>query len=145
MEKEHLTKRLVRPTAICIIRNQDKILVSKWTDDHGKPCCKPLGGGIEHGELATEALDREFKEEIGRKVKNLKYLGVIENIFEWEKDIGHEVVIVYLGEFVDKKDYDKGEFQRLDHKDKKAHWEPLSLFESGKVNLYPTGVFELIK
>ena len=49
----------IRPIAICLFRNGDKILVSDGIDPKtGGAYCRPLGGTIEFGELAANALVR---------------------------------------------------------------------------------------
>jgi len=40
-------------------------------------------------------------EEVGAKIKNLTYIGMIENIFEYDGKPGHEIVLVYEADFAD--------------------------------------------
>ena len=63
-----------------IIRNGDKILLhkSKKDDFYAIP-----GGRIMVGEDSETALKREFVEEIGANIFIKKYLGTIENFFEY--------------------------------------------------------------
>ena len=51
--------------------------------------------------LTQKTIRREVMEEIGKKVKNLVYLGTLENIFTFDREPGHEIVQVYEGEFTD--------------------------------------------
>lgn len=56
---------------------------------------RPLGGGIEFGETADEALRREFREELDVELDTVEPLGVLENIFTFEGHPGHEYVHVF--------------------------------------------------
>ncbi len=56
-----------------------------------------LGGGIELGERAEAAVVREIAEELGATLLDPELLGVVENIFEFAGERGHEVVFVYAG------------------------------------------------
>ena len=53
----------IRPIAISIIRNNDKILVYERQDDiTGERFYRLVGGCIEFGELSNTVLKREFEE-----------------------------------------------------------------------------------
>jgi ADP-ribose pyrophosphatase YjhB (NUDIX family) len=72
----------IRPIAICLFRNGDRILVSDGVDPKtGSPYCRPLGGSIEFGERAQEAVVREIREELGVEIREVRLLGVLENLF----------------------------------------------------------------
>ena len=91
----------IRPLAICIFSHGNKILVSEERDPaKGEIFYRPLGGGIEFGEHSTDTIHRELIEEIEAKVKDLVYLGTIENIFTFNGIPGHEIVQVYDGALV---------------------------------------------
>ena len=53
------------------------------------------GGHVEFGEKAEDALQREFVEETGEKIKVVKFVGAFENSFS-DKYIHHEVNLVFL-------------------------------------------------
>ena len=55
---------------------------------------RPIGGGIEFGELAKEAAVREFQEELGTNIIVDNDVQVFENIFEYNGKPGHEVVFI---------------------------------------------------
>ena len=142
----------IRPIAICVFRKDDRILVPEGYDSTKEQpfYYRPLGGGIEFGEYAGEAVRREIREEIGAEVVNLEYLGVLENIFTLEGEIGHEIVFVYLAEFRDgamyetssiygKDDTKDGSIQSLE-----ALWKPITEFQSGQARLVPEGLLELL-
>ncbi len=137
----------IRVISICIIRRNDQILVFEGYDHvKDQTFFRPLGGGIEFGEESIEALRREFHEEINAKLTNLRYLATLENIFEVYGKPGHEVIFIYEGELVDKTLYEKEVIVGLeDNGDRfKALWRSLETFRSGRYQLYPTGLLELL-
>ena len=56
-----------------------------------------LGGHVEFGEPSAEAVVREIGEELGTELIGATLLGVVENVFEYAGQPGHEVVFVYAG------------------------------------------------
>ena len=100
--------RSVRPKAICIIRKDSKYLLefSKWPTEKDIFYI-PLGGQIQYGEYGENTIKRELQEEIGAEICNIRYLGTIENIFDVDEQVGHEIVLVFEADFVDKSLYEK--------------------------------------
>lgn len=60
-----------------------------------------IGGHIEPGETARDALDREVAEELGARLLAARLLDVVENIYRINGRLGHEVVFVYAGRLTD--------------------------------------------
>lgn len=56
-----------------------------------------IGGGVELGETHRAAVQREVSEELAATIRDLRYLGVVENIFQIDGVAGHEIVFVYTG------------------------------------------------
>lgn len=56
-----------------------------------------IGGSVELGETFREAIVREVQEELGVDVLELEQLGVVENVFRFEGELGHEIVAVFRG------------------------------------------------
>ena len=56
-----------------------------------------IGGSVEFGETHREAIIREVDEELGAQIRQLTFLGVVENIFEFNGEPGHELVALYSG------------------------------------------------
>lgn len=56
-----------------------------------------IGGSVEFGETHSDAVRREVNEELSATIRDLRYLGVVENIFRIDGDVGHEIVFVYTG------------------------------------------------
>ena len=133
-----------RSLALAIIENGDKILAKKFFDDHKKETFYRVpGGGIEFRETSRDALRREMMEEFNAKIKNLKFLQVIENIFTYQGKGRHEIVFLYRADFVYKNFYNKEELIIMD--------DPTETFmnwfdkkELLKGNFYPEGVKDFV-
>jgi 8-oxo-dGTP pyrophosphatase MutT (NUDIX family) len=144
-----MKKNKIRPLAICVFRNNDRILVAEGYDPLKKQTFyRPLGGGIEFGEYSEQTIRRELMEEIGAEVGDLKYLGTLENIFIFNGMPGHEIVQVYDGVLTDSGLYEQAviEGNEADVDESfKAVWKSLDEFGEGKSILYPTGLLALLR
>ncbi|MFZ1412716.1 MAG: NUDIX domain-containing protein [Micropruina sp.] len=56
-----------------------------------------IGGTVELGESHRATIVREVHEELGATIHELTYLAAVENIFELDGVLGHEIVFVYSG------------------------------------------------
>ena len=139
----------IRPLAICLFRRDDRILVAEGYDPVKKePFYRPLGGGIEFGEHSEHTIYRELIEEIGAKVRDLKYLGTLENIFVFNGVPGHEIEQVYDGVLDDSGLYEQAVIvgQEADINDSfKAVWKEIHEFVEKKSTLYPSGLLDLMR
>jgi len=136
----------IHPIAICVCRDGERILVAEYYDkDKGQTFYRPLGGTIEFGERGEETARRELGEEIGAELGELRYLGMLENIYTYEGRRGHEIVLVYDGRLTDPGLYLK-EFIQGDELGVpfKAVWKRLDEFGGGKPPVYPDGLLELL-
>lgn len=135
----------IRSLAVCIIKHDGKLLSGIGHDSVKKDTFyRLLGGGIEFGEWAEDALKREFGEELGTDLENIKYLTTLENIFTYEGKTGHEIVFVFQGELSNKELYERDNISINDDKDSKAVWQKIEDFKSGKLILYPEGIAKFI-
>jgi 8-oxo-dGTP pyrophosphatase MutT (NUDIX family) len=142
-------KKRVRPLAICIFRSRDRILVMEGYDPLKKEYFyRPLGGGIEFGESGAETVCREIMEEINVEVdrQSLTYLGALENIFTYNGEPGHEIVLIYDGALKEPGLYERAAIvgQEADGEEFRAIWKNISEFSEGNAILYPTGLVELL-
>jgi ADP-ribose pyrophosphatase YjhB (NUDIX family) len=94
--------------AMAVIRRprDGALLVSEGIAPSGVPFHRPLGGHVEFGEYAAETVRREFREEIGQELTEVRLAGVLENIFEWDGATEHEIVFIYTAAFADAAAYD---------------------------------------
>ncbi len=143
-----MTSPAIRPKAVCVVRRGADILVNAALDSvKGQTFYGPLGGGVEFGELAADAVRREIMEELGAELARVRLLGVLENIFTYEGRPGHEIVFAFLGWFADASLYDRDELRwtESDGTEWVARWMPLEHFAPGGPPLYPSGLYELLK
>lgn len=56
-----------------------------------------IGGTVEFGETHRQTIIREIDEELGAEIIDLEFLGVVENIFVFDGEPGHEIVALYSG------------------------------------------------
>ncbi|MDI3496095.1 MAG: hypothetical protein PWQ35_116 [Patescibacteria group bacterium] len=117
----------IRALAVVIIKHNNRILVSPLYDrEKDWHFFRLLGGGIEFGERAQEALEREIKEELDKEIVNISLVEVSENIFQYQGKKGHEICFIYQADFKNKADYNIEEFSILDQADRKAIWVELN-------------------
>jgi ADP-ribose pyrophosphatase YjhB (NUDIX family) len=134
----------IRPVAVCVFRNGDRILVGPGYDSvKNEHFFRPLGGAIEFGELAVDALRREIREELRLQIENPVQLGVLENRFEYCGRPGHEIVFVFDASFADSRWYASTVPIREPGWDGPAEWIDLSA--PLRAPLYPTGLEELLR
>lgn len=138
----------IRPIAICVFRNNGRILAFEGHDpSKGQTYYRPLGGGIEFGESGEAAVRREIMEELHSEIDELVHLGFLENIFVFNGKPGHEIVMVYDGELSKSKLYEQAEMEVTEANGEvvRAMWKSLDEFEEGQSILYPTGLLEMLK
>ena len=144
---KRLQPDFIRPIVICILRRGEEIFVFEGCDSiKNETFYRPLGGAIKFGETSLQAIKREIHEEINTNITNLIYIGVLENIFTSEGKPGHEIVLVYQGDFTEPNIYNQQVVLGTEDNGEQftAMWKPLEEFESGKSILYPIGLLELI-
>ncbi len=144
-----LKSKHIRTIAICLFSHQGSILVAEGVDAvKGETFYRPLGGSIEFGEYSRDTVIREIREELEAEIKpeSLRYIATLENIFVYNGLPGHEIVLVYDGEFADAALYEQGELaaQEDDGTPFRALWKPVEEFGPG-APLYPDGLLELLR
>jgi NTP pyrophosphatase (non-canonical NTP hydrolase)/8-oxo-dGTP pyrophosphatase MutT (NUDIX family) len=134
----------VRVIALCVFRDGDRILVGEQRDPVTDTWFyRPIGGGVELGEHGAQTIAREMREELDAEVTNVRYLGTLENVFTYAGKPGHEIVLVYDGELVDRSLYERGEVTIRDD-GKRAVWRRLEELRAGPIPTYPPGLLELV-
>ena len=94
-------------------------------------------------ETSTEALKREFLEEINTEIVVKDFLGISENISTFEGKNAHELVLYYNVDILDK-DYKDEYVVTEDNGKSKAFWVDIDDFKCNDKILYPTDVFRFI-
>lgn len=134
----------IRPIALGIAIKNNKLLVGEGFDKvKNQTFYRCLGGGIEFLEKSSDALKREFKEEIGADIAVKNFLGISENIFTYQGKNAHELILFYSIEISDN-DY-KEEYHIADEDDNGiAKWIDIDEFKNKSKILYPEGIFKYI-
>ncbi|OQY83147.1 MAG: hypothetical protein B6D41_17370 [Chloroflexi bacterium UTCFX4] len=138
----------IRPLAICLYTHAHKILVAEYFDPvKAEKFYRPIGGGIEFGEYAADAVARETWEELSARAANVRYLFTLENLFVFKGEQGHEIVLVFDGEFQDHSLYAREYLQgqeivqgRETTVPFRAYWKTLTELRTGPYPLYPDGL-----
>ncbi len=142
-----MKKNRIRVVVLGVFLNQGKILVFQGKDKvKDETFFRPLGGGVEFGETSENALIREIREELGLEIKEPEYLGTLENIFVYQGEPGHEVVLIYDAQFVDPKVYEETNLHYVesDGEDLRCQWLALEDVERQQLRLYPHGLYQLL-
>jgi ADP-ribose pyrophosphatase YjhB (NUDIX family) len=135
---------VVRPIAVGVIRRRKELLLMAVRNDNGSiKGWRPLGGSIEFGERAADALKREFAEEIGLAVAEPTLLTVIENLYSHHGAAGHEIVFVFEATLADDAYYSREAFSFDDvGVCNEVRWVALAHFLRGEAELFPAGLLE---
>ncbi|MFT4218590.1 MAG: NUDIX domain-containing protein [Micropruina sp.] len=104
---------------------------------------RAIGGGIEFGERAEDALRREFQEELGVDLTTTELLAVTENLYQIAGNPGHEIVHVFAVRCPELEQFPLDATRPVLDNDSVAAWYPLSDLADGNPPLYPNGVTEL--
>jgi len=137
----------IRAKSVCIFRHDGKVLLAESFDPaKNEKYLSPVGGGIDFGEKSAEAAIREVKEELGAEADKLKLLGVIENLFIFNSQEGHEIVFIYEAEFKDHSIYQKNLLPGIETNGHtfEARWYDLSIIKDSEIPIYPKGIIEML-
>ena len=137
----------IRPTALALLLWREHLLANRYPHPDGA-FYRPLGGGIDFGERAVDALHRELREELGVAVEVVAQLGVSENIFTLDGEPGHQLMFEFVVRWphgAEPADLSpiagsEGNGEPLD-----ARWLPLDRVIAGDYTLYPDGLMERLR
>jgi ADP-ribose pyrophosphatase YjhB (NUDIX family) len=146
---EHAAQRdqRLRVIAIAAVVHRDHVLLAEGFDSvKQETFYRALGGEVEFGETASNAVIREFQEETSLTLDRIEPLGVIENLFMLEGQPGHEVVFEFVARLPEGSpaddlatiEADEGGFKFL------AKWLPLAEVLGRTYRVYPDGITDRI-
>ena len=136
----------IRAVAIAVIWRGCEILVFEgYNPTTEETFYRPLGGGIDFGEPAVDALVREFREELGARLEGIRYLETFESIYVYDGHPGHELVRVYEARLADPSLYEREawSFEIEDGSTCDVLWKPLEDFRTDR--LYPDGLLAILR
>ncbi len=140
-------KPRVRPLAVAAVRRDDgALLVQRGSDARrGLTFHRLVGGGIEFGESAAEAVVREFAEELGARLREVRLLAWLENRFELEGAPGHELVAVHTGTLTQRRLLERDDLGPIPGTSSTAHWVPAREVLHGPRPLFPEALVPLLE
>lgn len=95
-----------------ILIHNGKVLLQRALGEEGYAI---IGGHVAFGEITSETLVREFKEEIRADIKIERLLMVGENFFPWGNRPCHQINLYYLVSLIDEKQIPlEGVFKAID-------------------------------
>ena len=135
-------RQIIKAMAVIRRPRDGALLVSESASGSDPLFQRPLGGHVEFGEYAADTIHREFGEELGQVVTDVRRLGVLENIFSWQGGSEHEVVFIFTAAFADAAAYEIEEQPILDNAGRRVSWRAA---DAVSPPLYPAGLSELIR
>ena len=138
----------IRVIALALIEHKGHIFVSKGADPKTKePFYRFLGGGIDFGEMSRAAVAREFMEEVEAELTQIEYIACLENIFEYNGKLKHEIIQLFRAQFVEERFYQLDEGFRFVEGDRvdQAIWIPIAQVLSGERRLVPESCWQYLK
>jgi len=150
-QAEERSWRDIRPVALAAVTREadgvEELLVLELHDEAAdETFYRPPGGGVQFGEAAADAAEREFAEELDRTATATERLAVIENRFSFDGEAGHEYDFVFRVEPDDDSLYGREELTatETDGSEYRVTWEPLdSVRRDDAPPLYPEGLLGL--
>jgi ADP-ribose pyrophosphatase YjhB (NUDIX family) len=135
----------IRVLALGIIwRGDELLLMESYDPTKGETFYRPLGGGVEFGEHARDALIREFNEELSAELVNIRYLGTLENIFTYGGQPGHEIIMLFQADFADETLFTRENLVAIEDQERiPTAWKRLANF-TDETPLYPEGLRDLL-
>lgn len=103
---------------------------------------RAIGGGIEFGERAEQALRREFAEELGVVLGRVEPLAVIENLFTMLDRPGHQIVHVFAVQCTELEVMPRGQRRPVLDTHTTVGWFALRDLARAEPPFYPDGVLD---
>ena len=144
MSDQRKSRSRIRPVALAVIRDGSRLLVRRYMAPNGDRYYRPLGGAIEFGERAAQAVKREILEEIEAEIEQVRHLATLESIFERDGQPAHQIDFLFEAQFADRANYGAMMIVGMESSGKpiEAVWIDVSQPLDGP--LYPEGLLDLL-
>ncbi|WP_449407767.1 NUDIX domain-containing protein [Microbacterium maritypicum] len=126
------------------VKHGHVLALEGYDDSRDLPFLRAIGGGIEFGETAVEALHREFLEELGVRLDSAQALGVFENIFTYQGEPGHEIAHVFAVTCAALDAVPLDAVLEILDQGSPVRWVPIDDIRSGARILFPHGAPETL-
>lgn len=135
----------IRNVAVGLIVRSGRALVEDYAARPGRTAfARAIGGGIEFGETAAEAVRREFEEELGARLTEAMPIAVLENIFETDETCGHEVVHIFAARCPELEALPVDATLPVRDSHTSVSWHQLGELAADAPPLYPLGIMDLV-
>ena len=138
----------VRPVALAVVRRDEQALLAHHYDPEADyEFYRPLGGAIEFGEHSSEAVVREFPEELDVTLTDISYLETYERVFTFDGNDGHEIWRLYEGTIEESWPYERDQFTGREPEfgeEFAVEWKHPEEFTEGGEVVYPPELPELL-
>lgn len=138
----------IRAKAVAVCRNAGRVLVERGYDRAAESrFYRAIGGHVDFGERAAQTVAREWNEEYGLTLRDVRLLGVLENVFTYEGRPGHEIVFAFEARVVEPEVYQRDELEGMDPDGRRheAVWVALDDLATGDIPLSPAGLLDLLR
>lgn len=138
----------IRAQVLGVLRRPDtgEYLVQRLPGD-GTEFHRFIGGGIHPGEPSSDAVEREFREELDVAVAAGPVSCTVENLFTYDGAPRHELVVVRDVELENQDLYDRDRFHGVDaggDLEYEAYWRSLGALRAAEEPFYPEGIGQLL-
>ncbi|WP_181686301.1 NUDIX hydrolase [Halorhabdus salina] len=138
----------IRAVALGAVRRNDELLVfEEQSPDTGEPYYRLLGGGVEFGEHSSDAVVREFDEELGVTFTEPMDLGTFEQVFSYDREPAHELWRVYEGSIVEDWPYEEDSFTFVEPElgiELLACWMSIERLRDDDITFYVSEVLDAV-
>ena len=136
----------IRAISLCALERNGEYLVFEANDSVKQRMFRRFaGGGIEHGETAEVALRRELRDELDTGLEDVRLLGVMENIFTYEGERGHEIVFLFAARATNADVYARDDLFAIEGNERVAmRWVEKDRLNDG-AEFVPPGALELLQ